>query len=80
MGTMTEPTTHRARQIHRCSWCWERINPGEEYQRYRFFDGGESGTVKMHPECMGAMEEAADEEGGWIEWAPGMERPKPNEK
>ena len=46
--------------------------------RYRFFNGGDAGTCKMHLECYGAMEQAAHEEGGWFEWVPGMERPPPN--
>ena len=46
--------------------------------RYRFFNGGDAGTCKMHPECYEAMEQAAHEEGGWFEWIPGMERPTPN--
>jgi hypothetical protein len=74
---MTEVETHKARKAHRCEWCWQRIDEGAEYKRYRYYDGGEAGTVKMHPECYEAMQEAAREEGGWIEWTPGMERPLP---
>jgi len=80
MGTQTETQTLRAAKPHRCSWCWQQINVGDTYKRYRFFDGGDTGVCKMHPECYDAMEDAALEEGGWFEWVPGMERPEPNAK
>ena len=73
----TAPETHKARKAHRCQWCWQRIDEGTEYKRYRYYDSGEASTVKMHPECYDAMQEAAREEGGYIEWTPGMERPLP---
>ena len=72
----TAVETHKARKTHRCEWCWQRIAECSEYKRYRYYNGGDAGTVKMHPECYGAMHEAAHEEGGWIEWTPGQERPK----
>lgn len=75
MKHITETTTHAARKRHRCSWCWQFIGKGEQYKRYVVFDSGETNTVKMHPECHEAMLEAAAEEGGWMEWTPGMERP-----
>lgn len=75
MSAQTETTNRVARKNHRCTWCWQLVKPGESYKRYRFFDGGDTGTVKMHPECYGAMQELAAEEGGVIEWVPGMERP-----
>lgn len=78
MGTMTDPKEHRAAKVHRCSWCWGAIATGDVYQRYRYFCTGEAGTCKMHPECLDAMREAAHEDGGWIEWTPGQERPTPN--
>jgi hypothetical protein len=76
MASQTETTTQVARIDHRCTWCWQFIRAGEQYKRYRYFDGGDAGVVKMHPECHGAMLEAARDEGGFIEWTPGMERPK----
>lgn len=72
---MTEVETHKARKAHRCEWCWQRIDEGTGYKRYRYYNSGEVGTVKMHPECYVAMLEAAREEGGYIEWVPGQERP-----
>lgn len=76
MTFQTETETHVARKRHRCDWCWQFIEPGERYSRYRYFDGGDAGTVKMHTECHEAMQEAAREEGGWFEWSPGQERPE----
>ena len=73
---MTEVETHKARKAHRCEWCWQRIDEGAEYKRYRYYDGGEAATIKMHPECMGAMQDEAAEWGGDFEWTPGQERPK----
>ena len=73
---MTEVETHKARKAHRCDWCWQRIDEGTEYKRYRYFDGGEAATIKMHPECIGAMQEEAAHWGGYFEWTPGQERPE----
>lgn len=80
MSNCTETTTHAAKKLHRCSWCWETINPKELYKRYRWFDGGDAGTVKMHPECYDAMQEEASEWGYDFEWTPGQERPKKEEQ
>jgi len=77
MGHITEVKTHMARKAHRCEWCWQRIDDGTEYKRYRYFDGGEAATIKMHPECMDAMQEEAAYWGGDFEWTPGQERPLP---
>ena len=60
----TEPVTIKsAHKKHICSWCGTRINVGESYIRYRWFDGGDVGTVKQHPECYDAMNELIDFEG-----------------
>jgi hypothetical protein len=80
MNYTTEETKHVARKRHRCSWCWQAIEPGEKYHRYRFYSGGDAGTVKMHPECMTAMLEEAAKWGGDFEWTPGQERPKKTEE
>lgn len=79
MSHFTETTTQKAKTLHRCSWCWQNIVPGEEYKRYRHFDGGDACTVKLHPECHDVMLEEAAEEGGYLEWTPGMERPAKKE-
>ena len=77
MTHCTEVETHKARKTHRCEWCWQRIGSGEQYKRYRFYDGGDVGTIKMHLECYDAMQGESVEEGGYIEWTPGQERPEP---
>lgn len=76
MASQTIATEQKAKKRHRCTGCWEPIEVAETYMRYRYFDGGDAGTVKMHPECHAYMVECAAEEGGFIEWTPGMERPK----
>lgn len=74
---MTEPTTQFARKRYPCEWCGESINIGDSYTRYRWFCHGDAGTCRMHRECLAAMQAAAEEEGGWIEWTPGdQERPE----
>lgn len=75
----TETKTHKARKSHKCDWCCHHIESGELYKRYRWFGRDEASTVKMHPECYAAMQEAAVfEESGYIEWTPGQERPTLN--
>lgn len=72
MSSYTETETIKAaKKSHRCSWCYERIEVGSEYRRYRHFDQGDAGTVKMHPECYEAMHEAARHEGSNFEFYPG---------
>lgn len=71
----TLPTTQKAAKRHRCTWCWQSIEPGELYTRCRTFSDGDACTIKMHPECFEEMQRQADEEGGWFEWVPGQERP-----
>ena len=76
MAWASDIESHKARKQHRCDWCWQFINQSDQYKRYRFVNNGDAGTVRMHPECVDAMqEEAAQEESGWFEWTPGQERP-----
>lgn len=76
----TEIETHKAKKQHRCDWCWQFVNAGETYKRYRYYNGGDVGTVKMHPECHDVMQDEAREEGSWFEWTPGQERPAPSNR
>ena len=74
----TDPEKHIARKIHRCMSCGEVVNVGEQYLRWRCYDNGDVGTVKMHPECL-AMHCAQAEGmgGGFWEFLPfENERPK----
>lgn len=75
MSTCTEVETHKAQRPHRCGWCWQTVEVGSQYKRYRYFHRGDAGTVKMHPECYELMQEEASAEGGFLEWTPGQERP-----
>ena len=59
-----------ARKSHCCDWCGERIDVGQPYRRWRYFDGSYAGTVRVHPECGEALAELASEEGGMIEFSP----------
>jgi len=68
-GTSSNPTTQKARKGHRCSWCGEPINPGEEYTRWRYYGDDGVGTVKMHPECEAAQQREVDQ-GGENEFTP----------
>lgn len=71
MGTYTQTETIKAaKKQHKCDWCPESIDAGEPYKRYRFFGDAGPAVVKMHPECYDAMQEVADEEGGYLEWTP----------
>lgn len=60
-----------AKKAHTCSWCAERIDVGSTYSRYRYFDGGDAGTVKLHPECEEVLDECCREEGGSYEFYAG---------
>lgn len=52
--TAIETIAH-AKKVHRCCWCAEKILIGQSYLRWRFFDGGDAATNKMHPECNSAL-------------------------
>ena len=64
----TEPTIHKATQEHQCSWCGEIISCDQHYNRYRWFEDGEASTIKIHPECLAAMDELNDPD---MRFAPG---------
>jgi hypothetical protein len=58
-----------AKKKHRCSYCGHVIQIGETYKRYRYFDGGDAGTVKIHPECLAAFDDLDpnDQQDGFSE-------------
>ena len=74
----TDPETLTARKTHHCMSCGELVNPGEKYTRWRCYDSGDVGTVKMHPECHAMhSDEARGMGGGPWEFTPfSYERPK----
>jgi hypothetical protein len=43
-----------AGKAHRCDWCNQLIDCGASYHRFRWYDGSEAGTTKLHPECHAA--------------------------
>jgi hypothetical protein len=47
--------TYTAKKEHRCSWCGQTIQTNTQYKKYRWWEGSEAGTCKMHPECYEAM-------------------------
>lgn len=72
MGHATDPRMLVAHKTHRCDWCDQRIMPGEKYKRYRWYDGGDASTVKLHQECSEACAEAALEYRPYqFEFSPG---------
>jgi predicted RNA-binding Zn-ribbon protein involved in translation (DUF1610 family) len=64
MTFCTTTETLKARKRHVCMSCGEQINAGDTYKRWRCYDGGDAGTVKMHPECQAAHQADADKYGG----------------
>lgn len=72
MGTATN-VEHiaKARKTHGCSWCGERIEIDQPYSRWRWFDGGDASTVRVHPECNAALHDMSVELGESIEFFPG---------
>lgn len=54
----------KARKEHRCTWCGQKIDAGQEYLRQRVVIDGDAGTQKFHLECDAAFNEAARLEGG----------------
>lgn len=72
MGHATQPKTIKAaRKPHRCSWCNHRIDVGQSYQRWRWFDGGDASTCHMHPECVDAMDETYRDDPDFETFSPG---------
>lgn len=76
-----EKSVRRSRKRRRCDWCGELIEVGQPYDSYRWSDGGDAGTVRMHPECLVAMDRVAESEGGSFAWSPGdFRRGEPSER
>lgn len=71
MSFFHEQSVKRSRKKRRCDWCWEAIEIGHPYESYRWSDGGDVGEVRMHPECLAAMDKVTKAEGGNFVWSPG---------
>lgn len=72
MANTTPETIKAARKKHRCCWCWEHIEVGNSYVRFRYFDGGDASTSRLHPECDAAAQRMAQVEGYDFEYTPGQ--------
>jgi hypothetical protein len=55
--TLLSETLRKARKEHRCIWCPEKINAGEQYQDERSVYDGQMQDHKWHPECLVAAKE-----------------------
>jgi hypothetical protein len=68
--TFHHHSVKRSRKQRHCDWCAEKIEIGQPYESYRWADGSDGGTVRMHPECYAAMQEKCRVESD-LEWSPG---------
>jgi hypothetical protein len=59
-----------ARKPHRCEWCGERIEPGQQYRYYSGVFYGNFQSTHMHNECYDACQEDASEYGMDYEFEP----------
>jgi len=62
---------NKARTEHLCSWCNEKIKKGKPYSRWRWFDNGDTSVVKVHPECLEALNVVIAERRDCVEFNPG---------
>ena len=64
--TDIEHIKHAAKS-HRCDWCWERVRIGEPYARWRWFGDNDPRSVKVHEECLAAINTSDPHElqDGW---------------
>lgn len=53
------------RKPHRCAWCGEKIDAGENAQYRAFIWEGDFGTDYMHPECYEALCKSEDTDDGF---------------
>lgn len=72
MAETTEPTTQRARKRYVCDLCGEAIEPRATYTRWRWFNCGDVGTVRVHPACEDEAQDCDwyDDLDGWPEMYP----------
>lgn len=58
MVTMLSESTPTARKEHRCDWCAEAVEVGEQYERWSYILDGDFITSKMHRECLRAAQDS----------------------
>jgi len=73
-GRVTEHTKLRGK-IHCCEWCGQKIEIGELYATWLWFDGGTRSTVYAHAECSDDWMQAAQDEHGVAYGDGGGKRP-----
>ena len=61
----------RARKARPCCWCAELIEIGTPYEQWRYKDGKDIQTVRMHPACQAACRQLSTDEGPDFSWSPG---------
>jgi hypothetical protein len=61
----------RSRKRRRCDWCYELIEIGQPYRRWRWFSYGDASTVRVHPECDEARLTMHKLDRYFEEWSPG---------
>jgi len=61
----------RARKARMCYWCAELIEIGRPYEQWRYKDGSDIGTVRMHPACQAACRQLSTDEGPDLSWSIG---------
>lgn len=60
------------KKVYYCDWCVEKINVGDIYEWWCWFDGGDVGMVKMYLECVKVSSKVVVEEGWDFEYYLGM--------
>jgi predicted RNA-binding Zn-ribbon protein involved in translation (DUF1610 family) len=60
--------TVKARKAHACSWCGERIEPGETYHRHTGLNCGDFWESKIHQECDAAIDAAKKADKSFRDW------------
>ena len=74
--TLFTMKTTRARIVHRCIWCGEPIDTGEQYLRERSVYDGNMQNFAWHQECRKSAEDGWDNGDDPEFTAYGGERPK----
>jgi len=71
MSVFHYQSVKRSRQQQTCTWCGELVEIGHPYQSYRWAEGGDAGTVVLHPECGDAMDAADKTDPHFVGWSEG---------